>query len=57
MKRTAYLSTGIGLSLTALSVLFKVMHWPGANIGLVLGIASLAFVAVPSMAIYKYSKS
>jgi len=41
-------------SLTLLGILFKVMHWPGAGIGLVIGVAGLSLIAIPLFAVYKY---
>ncbi len=57
MKKTAYFSTALFAGITLVSTLFKVMHWPGANIGLTLGIVGLTFIAVPSIAVYKYRAS
>jgi len=56
MKLAAYITGSLFTSLTLLSILFKIMHWPGANAGLVFGLAGLALFAVPFMAIYKYGK-
>ena len=57
MKGLAFSTMAIFTGLTILGVLFKVMHWPGANIGLVLGICGLAFFAVPVFTFYKYKTS
>ncbi|MFT6500065.1 MAG: hypothetical protein ACJASQ_000172 [Crocinitomicaceae bacterium] len=54
MKGLAYGTAGIFTSLTLLGMLFKVMHWPGANIALVLGIAGLSIITIPVVAIYKF---
>jgi len=37
-------------------VLFKIQHWPGASILLILGLAGLAIIFIPSFAKYKYDK-
>ena len=37
----------VGLGITAIGVHFKIMHWPGAHVLLVSGMAILAFGYVP----------
>lgn len=54
MKGLAYGTVGIFTSLTLIGILFKVMHWPGANIALVLGIAGLSLFTIPIVVVYKY---
>ncbi len=56
MKLAAYITASLFTSLTLLAILFKTMHWPGGNPGLVFGLAGLALFAVPLIAIYKYNK-
>lgn len=43
----------IGLALTTVGSLFKIMHWPGAGMLLMIGMGTLAFLYVP---IYFYKK-
>ena len=57
MKGLAYGTAGIFTSLTLIGVLFKVMHWPGANIALVLGIAGLSLLTIPIVAVYKFRRA
>jgi len=56
MKNLAFISGALFSSLTILGVLFKIQHWPGASILLVLGLAGLAIIFIPSFAKYKYDK-
>jgi len=48
-----HISGFVGLTLTSIGVLFKVMHWPGAAVTLLGGMAILAFAYVP---IYFYKR-
>lgn len=52
-KATLFLSTFF-VSLLLIAILFKVMHWPGANIGLVIGVAGFALIGLPLLAIQRY---
>ena len=52
-----HISGWVGISLTTLGVLFKVMHWPGASIQLLVGMAVLAFVYVPVYFFKQYRTS
>lgn len=56
MRLAAYFTGTFFLSLTILGLLFKLMHWPGAGIGTVVGVAGLAFLAIPIGAIYRYKR-
>ena len=55
-KATFILSTVFG-SISILAILFKVMHWPGAGIGLVFGVSGFALIALPLLAIHRYRKA
>jgi len=57
MKRSAFISGTLCSSLFLLGSLFKMMHWPGANVLLTLGIVGIALIAIPTMAIYQYNKN
>ena len=57
MKKITFFSGAIFLSLTLLGLLFKNMHWPGAGIILILGVAGLTLFAIPVIAVYKYRKA
>jgi hypothetical protein len=48
-----HISGWVGISFTTLGVLFKIMHWPGASVMLLMGMAVLAFIYVP---IYFYKQ-
>lgn len=47
----------VGLGITSLGVHFKIMHWPGAHVMLVSGMAILAFGYVPVYFIKRYKTS
>ncbi|NRA11694.1 MAG: hypothetical protein HRT57_07055 [Crocinitomicaceae bacterium] len=57
MKGLAYSTTAIFTSLTLLGMLFKVMHWPGAGIALVLGVAGISLIVIPIVSVYKYRRA
>ncbi|MCR9173113.1 MAG: hypothetical protein NXI10_11500 [bacterium] len=57
MKKAAFILSTFFVSLTLLAILFKVMHWPGAGIALVSGVAGLALIGLPLFAIYRYQKA
>lgn len=52
-----HISGFIGLALTAVGVLFKIMHWPGAGVMLIGGMGILSFIYVPVYYIRKYKSS
>lgn len=54
MKGLAYSTAALFTSFTLLGSILKIMHWPGANIALVLGVGGLALIAVPIVSVYKY---
>ena len=54
MKGITYSLTAIFSSLTLLGILFKVMHWPGASVAFVLGVAGFALIGIPLIAVYKF---
>jgi len=56
MKKLAYFSGALTSMMAILGMLFKIMHWPGASILLVLGYAGFAVIFIPSFAKYKYDK-
>ena len=57
MKKLAFISGVLFGSLSAIGFLFKIMHWPGANILLVLSIGLFSLVFVPSLAGLLYRRS
>jgi hypothetical protein len=56
MKKLVYISGPIACGLIPIAYLFKKMHWPGASIILVVGVAIFSFVFVPTLAKYLYNK-
>lgn len=54
MKNTLIKSGLISTVLTLLGVLFKIMHWPGASIMLVLGVAAFGLLFIPLLIVLKF---
>jgi hypothetical protein len=54
MKNTLVKSGLISAALTLLGVLFKIMHWPGASMMLVLGVAIFGLLFIPLMIVLKF---
>lgn len=52
-----HVSGFLGLTSTAIGVLFKIMHWPGASVTLITGMAFLGFVYMPIYFFKKYKAS
>jgi hypothetical protein len=48
-----HISGFVGLAFTTVGSLFKIMHWPGASVTLMIGLGTLAFLYVP---IYFYKR-
>ena len=57
MKKAAFILSTVFASTTLIALLFKVMHWPGAGIGLVIGVAGLALIGLPLLAIHRYRQA
>lgn len=55
MKKAMIYGGVISLSLIALGTVFKIFHWPGAAISLLLGFFILCFVFLPSVLYLNYS--
>ena len=56
MKKLAFISGMIFASLLGMGIMFKTMHWPGANMLLVVSLVLFSFVFVPSFVRFQYSK-
>lgn len=54
MKKLIYMSAIVCLNIIVFGGLFKVMHWPGANLLLTIGMLSFAFVILPLAFINSY---
>ncbi|MDG1332722.1 MAG: hypothetical protein P8P74_10350 [Crocinitomicaceae bacterium] len=54
MKNTLVKSGLISSGLTLLGILFKIMHWPGASMMLVLGVAIFGLLFIPLMIVLKF---
>lgn len=57
MKSIALFTGACSISLTTLGFLFKVLHWPGANVLLLLGIGIFALLFTPSFTRYLYLRN
>ena len=56
MKTLAYISGGLSCMIIIFGSLFRILHLPGANELLMLGMIALSLVYVPSYALYRYRK-
>jgi hypothetical protein len=56
MKLLVFVSGVLSGSLTTLSFLFKIMHWPGATELVVLGLSICSIIFIPSVAKYLYDQ-
>ncbi len=57
IKKVAFISGALFGALTLLSVLFKLMHYQGASVLLIAGLAGLSLVFIPFYAKYRYDKT
>jgi len=57
MKKAAFILGTLFGSLTLMGMLFKVMHWPGAGISLVIGVSGFALIGLPLLMAYRYQKN
>ena len=56
MKSIALFTGACSISLSTLGFLFKVLHWPGANILLLLGLGIFALLFTPSVTRFLYQR-
>jgi hypothetical protein len=56
MKSIGFVSGVLSCTLIALGIVFKIQHWPGANVLLVLGISIGSILFVYSIARYLYNR-
>jgi hypothetical protein len=57
MKTLTFISGAFSGSLTGLGILFKIQHWPGSSILLILGLGIFSIIFIPSLAKYLYGKN
>jgi len=57
MKKLTFISGGLSGSLTVLGILFKIMHWSGAGLLLLIGLSILSILFIPSLTKYLFDKS
>lgn len=53
MKKAMIISGTVSAGLLSIGLIFKFMHWPGASMGIVLGIGLLSLIFLPLMFILK----
>ena len=53
MKKAMIVSGTISTALLSMGLIFKFMHWPGASLGILLGIGTLSLVFLPLMFLLK----
>jgi len=56
MKKSMYILGFIAAVIWTTSLLFKLLHWPGAGVLIILGAFMLIFVLLPVIALYFYKK-
>ena len=56
MRLLTFITGALFSSLSTLGILFRVMHYPGANALLIFGLAGIALLFIPSYAFYNYKK-
>ncbi len=56
MRILVYALVVLSVSSYLMGSMFKIMHWPGANIMLILGLSLTALVTVPLSAYYLFIK-
>ncbi|MEI6060856.1 MAG: hypothetical protein WCR72_09115 [Bacteroidota bacterium] len=56
MRKLVFITGALSFSASSIGILLKIVHWPGANILLVIGIGLFALVFVPGIAKYLYAK-
>ena len=56
MRLAVYLSGTLGAMLFVMGYLFKIKHWPMADLMLIIGLSLIGLVAIPLSAYYKYNK-
>ncbi len=57
MKTLAFVSGALSGSLTVIGILFKIQHWLGANVALILGLGIGSVIFIPSIAKYLYDQN
>jgi hypothetical protein len=53
MKKAMIVSGTISTALLSMGLIFKFMHWPGASLGILLGIGTLSLIFLPLMFLLK----
>ena len=56
MKKTLYLIGLLSTIFTFLASIFKIMHWPGASVMIIIGAFSFAFIFIPLLIFLKFKE-
>ena len=56
MKKTLYLIGLLSTIFTFLGSFFKIMHWPGASVMVIMGAFSFAFIFIPILIFIKFKE-
>jgi len=56
MKKTLYLIGLLSTIFTFLGSIFKIMHWPGASVMIIIGAFSFAFIFIPFLIFLKFKE-
>ncbi|MDB9990289.1 hypothetical protein OAD79_02460 [Flavobacteriales bacterium] len=56
MKKILYLIGLLSTAFTFLGSIFKIMHWPGASVMIIIGAFSFAFIFVPLLIFIKFKE-
>ena len=56
MKKILYLIGLLSTAFTFLGSIFKIMHWPGASIMIIIGAFSFAFIFIPLLIFIKFKE-
>lgn len=56
MKKILYLIGLLSTAFTFLGSIFKIMHWPGASVMIIIGAFSFAFIFIPLLIFIKFKE-
>tara|TARA_B110000285_G_C15096246_1_gene602142 strand:+ start:1526 stop:1963 length:438 start_codon:yes stop_codon:yes gene_type:complete len=56
MKKILYLIGLLSTAFTFLASIFKIMHWPGASVMIIIGAFSFAFIFIPLLIFIKFKE-
>jgi len=56
MKKFAFITGPVSISLTGLGIIFKINHYPGANMLTIIGIGIFSLLFIPGIFKYLYGR-